>query len=286
MHQDAAPPPTPGPRPTVLALVLAAAWILALTYITTQAEPAAPSSSTPTPPPLTRADEIRPEPVTPARLAKLPPATTFTTLADAPRDRATQATPSGLLIRPRRAVPLYHRPGGPALAALTTHQLGGPTWLPVIDTRPGWLRVLLPARPNGATAWLPRNHDLQLARTRHLIVVDRRQFTLTLHHRSHPTRTWTIGVGKPAAPTPRGRTFILSALRDPTSTFSEVVLPLGAHSDTHQTYGGGPGTVGIHTWPTTDVYGQAASDGCIRVPANALTVISTTVPIGTPVLIR
>ncbi|WP_143168451.1 L,D-transpeptidase [Amycolatopsis australiensis] len=47
-----------------------------------------------------------------------------------------------------------------------------------------------------------------------------------------------------------------------------------------------PGTVGLHTWPTADVYGRPSSDGCVRIPPDALQVISTQVPIGSPVLIR
>ncbi|WP_309114675.1 L,D-transpeptidase [Saccharothrix sp.] len=63
------------------------------------------------------------------------------------------------------------------------------------------------------------------------------------------------------------------------------MLPLGTHSQTHTSYGGGPGTVGIHTWPTPEVYGTASSDGCVRVPRDALDAMSTRVPLGTPVLI-
>lgn len=65
-----------------------------------------------------------------------------------------------------------------------------------------------------------------------------------------------------------------------------MILPLGLHSDTYTSYSGGPGTVGIHTWPSAEVYGTASSDGCIRVPPEALQLISTEVPLGSPVVIR
>jgi lipoprotein-anchoring transpeptidase ErfK/SrfK len=63
-----------------------------------------------------------------------------------------------------------------------------------------------------------------------------------------------------------------------------VILPLGAHSPTLDSFGGGPGTVAIHTWPTPDVFGAATSDGCVRVPKDALDQI-TDVPLGTLVMI-
>lgn len=284
------------PRPALVALALAAAWIVSLVLLATTAEthpdapqqPAQPATDTSSTDTATADRSAAPaRVVSAASLARLPRATTFASLPGAPRDPHPQTTPAGQVLQPNRTLPLYERPGGRAFAALPTRQLDGPTWVPIIDDRPGWIRVLLPSRPNGATAWLPRRDaDLRIARSPYRIVIDRRDFQLTLYHGWIPLGIWTVGVGKPAAPTPPGRTFILAALREPNPTFSKVIVPLSAHSDTHQTYGGGPGTVGIHTWPTSDVYGRASSDGCIRVPKDALTDISTTVPIGTPVLIR
>jgi hypothetical protein len=295
-HPDNQPGARPGraPRPALAALALAAAWIASLVLLATTAEihPAAPQQP-PHPADTSSADGAAGTSVPPTRvvsaatLARLPRATTFTTLAGAPRDPHPQRTPDGVLVHPKRTLPLYDKPGGRPFAALPTRQLGGPTWIPIIDTRPGWVQVLLPSRPNGASAWLPRHAaDLRTAQSPYRIVVDRDNYTLVAFISWVPVGIWKIGIGKPDAPTPPGRTFILAALRDPKPTFSKVILPLGAHSTTHTTYGGGPGTVGIHTWPTRDVYGQASSDGCIRVPPDALTNISTTVPIGTPVLIR
>jgi lipoprotein-anchoring transpeptidase ErfK/SrfK len=245
--------------------------------------PAAPPSATPTakPPP-----EIAPQRVSPRTLARLPKATTFGTTRAAPRDPNPRARPSGLLVHPKRMLPVFARPGGRSIAAVPATQLGAKTWLPVIQQRPGWLRVLLPSRPNGSTGWLHRHPTrVQLAESKHLITVDRARFRLTLHRDGKPARSWTIGVGKPSAVTPAGRTFVLANVYDAGSKFSKIVLPLGSHSDTFTRYGGGPGTVGIHTWPTADVYGTASSDGCIRVPPAALRLLSRTVPLGTPVVV-
>ena len=67
-------------------------------------------------------------------------------------------------------------------------------------------------------------------------------------------------------------------------TYSPLILPLGAHSDTLTTYGGGPGTVGLHGWPDPAVFGHAVSHGCVRVPAAALRALSR-IPLGSPVMI-
>ena len=88
----------------------------------------------------------------------------------------------------------------------------------------------------------------------------------------------------PGTPTPIGRTFLLALLAPPHPTYSPLILPLGFHSNTLDTYGGGPGTVGVHGWPDPSVFGRAVSHGCVRVPAAVLHVLSE-VPIGSLVLI-
>jgi len=90
--------------------------------------------------------------------------------------------------------------------------------------------------------------------------------------------------GAPATPTPTGRTFLLALLAPAHPTYSPLILPLGFHSDTLDTYGGGPGTVGVHGWPDPSVFGRAVSHGCVRVPAAALHILSR-VPLGSLVLI-
>lgn len=233
------------------------------------------------------ADIVAPVPVSAADLAALPAATTFTTLTEAPRDPDPTAVPSGTLVHPRQRVPVYRAPGQPAVAALPAQQLGSDTWVPVIARQTGWAQVLLPTRPQGSTGWLYLDDPhLTTAHTPYRLVVDRERFTLTLLRDGQPVGTWPVGVGKPVSPTPAGRTFLLASIREQNPTFSPIVLPLGTHSATYTTYGGGPGTVGIHTWPTDDVYGQPSSDGCVRVPSRALHILSTTVPIGSAVLIQ
>jgi lipoprotein-anchoring transpeptidase ErfK/SrfK len=91
-------------------------------------------------------------------------------------------------------------------------------------------------------------------------------------------------VGARKTPTPPGRTFLLGSIVDPKRSASPVVLPLGAHSPTLDTFGGGPGTVAIHGWPRPDVFGAAVSAGCVRVPQTALDRLER-VPLGTLVLI-
>ncbi|WP_432854911.1 L,D-transpeptidase [Amycolatopsis sp. CA-161197] len=220
-------------------------------------------------------------------LDALPDSTTYAKIPAAPPDGNQQAQPSGLVAHPRSRIPVFAAPGGPAIAALPTHEVSSDTWVPVVGQQAGWLQVLLPSRPNGSTGWLStQDSQVDTATSPFLIEVDRSTFRLNLYDNGHQTASWTVGVGKPSAPTPSGRTFVLASIQDSKQTYSPVILPLGIHSTSHETFGGGPGTTGIHTWPTANVFGTGSSDGCIRVPTDALKKLAASVPLGTPVLIH
>jgi L,D-transpeptidase catalytic domain len=245
---------------------------------------------------------VSPVPVSDAILATLPQATTFGTVPDAPTDPAPQAVPSGRVVHPTVTVPAFASPGGAPIAAVPAQQSFGvppkpatDTWLPVIAEQPGWAQVLLPVRPNHATGWIyMQDPRITTAHTEFRIEVDRKAFSLKLFKDGTQVGRWTVGVGKLGTQgdgaesiTPSGRTFLLGDVREEHPTYSPVIMPLGLHSNTFSTYGGGPGTIGVHTWLySNDVYGQNSSDGCVRVPMDALQFLSSEVPLGTAVLIK
>lgn len=232
-------------------------------------------------PPATAAPTIPPAAV-PSDLAALPLSTTYTDVDGAPLDTGPPDPTDGTVVHPRREVVVYAAPGGAPIARMTPQQLGD-TWLPVIAEQPGWVQVLLPSRPNNSVGWVT-DDALDRAVTPYLIRVHLRSLNMELFWGDRRLGEWPVGIGKEAAPTPVGRTFLLGSFTDPKQSYSPVILPLGTHSPTLDSFGGGPGTVAIHTWPTADVFGTQSSDGCIRVPADALNML-TEVPLGTLVLI-
>ena len=215
-------------------------------------------------------------------LTKLVASTTKAKLPRAPLDPDPTGTTDGRVVHPRRVLPVYAAPGRRPFAKVTPKQMGD-TWLPVIDQEKGWTQVLLPSRPNGSIGWL-RTAQLVERHTSYVVRVHVGSRRMELVRDGSTVGEWSVAVGAPETPTPTGRTFLLGSVVDERQSFSPLILPLGTHSDTLDTYGGGPGTVALHGWQDTSVFGKAISHGCVRVPADALDQLSQ-VPLGTLVII-
>jgi hypothetical protein len=215
-------------------------------------------------------------------LTTLTASTTSTTITTAPLDAEPFAGSTGIVVHPRAETALYSSPDADAFGKIGPNQFG-PTWLPVVEQTDGWVRVLLPSKPNRSTGWL-QDEGLDRASSSYLIRVHTSSRTLELFENNKSLGTWKAGVGATKTPTPPGRTFLLGSIIDRKRSASPIVLPLGAHSPTLDTFGGGPGTVAIHGWPNPHVFGAAISAGCVRVPKTALAHLQK-VPLGTLVLI-
>ncbi|WP_285700777.1 L,D-transpeptidase [Actinomadura sp. NBRC 104412] len=217
--------------------------------------------------------------------AEVPEATTHTTVHGAPRDLAATSPAGGLVVHPVTRQMVLDAPGGRPVATLPTTQLGSPTWVPVVSRSGAWVQVLLPSKPNGATGWMSTAQGgLRMARTSYLVKVDVSRRRLTLLRSGRTVGRWTVAVGARRTPTPAGRTFLLALLQPSSRTPSPLLIPLGTHSATLDSFGGGPGTVALHGWPDPSVFGKAVTHGCVRVPDAALRALSH-VPLGTLVLI-
>ena len=156
-----------------------------------------------------------------------------------------------------------------------------------------WLRVRLPSRPNDAAAWV--NADRVLLRsTPWRIVVSRRARSISVYRDGERLRRFRVVVGAPATPSPRGLFSIVGVWRwHPADFLGSYILPLTAHSNVLQEFGGGDGRVGIHGRggaSLLDPLGSARSHGCIRMSNKAIDWLVRTVGAhglpGIPVRVR
>jgi lipoprotein-anchoring transpeptidase ErfK/SrfK len=161
------------------------------------------------------------------------------------------------------------------------------TSVPVLTKRPGWLRVLLPGRPNGHAAWI-RASTARLWSTPWRIIIRTTSRRLFVLRNNRIVRSFPVVIGKPSTPTPRGRFFVEEALRLPRgSAGSPVAYALSARSNVFQEFDGGPGQIAIHgTYGIGGTPGTAESHGCIRMTTDALDWMIRRLGTGTPVDIR
>jgi lipoprotein-anchoring transpeptidase ErfK/SrfK len=225
---------------------------------------------------------VKPVSVSQEELTQLPEANTFSAVNGAPTDPQLNAgAKAGKVIHPKSDTVVYANAGGNPIAKLPAIQMGSPTWVPVVAEQDGWAEVLLPTRPNASAGWLHvGSSEVETAQNDYAVTVDRTAFTLEILESGKSIGKWTIGTGKEAHPTPSGRAYIIASIEETKNTYSPIVLPLSYHSDSLETFGGGPGTVGLHTWPNDSYAGKANSDGCIRVPPAALDEL-VKLPLGT-----
>ncbi len=142
-----------------------------------------------------------------------------------------------------------------------------------------WVRIQLPLRPNGRSAWVPEE-QVVLRRTRTWIRVSTATKRVEVFVAGKRRRTFVASVGTGGTPTPKGRFAIYDSV--PTNgQLGPHILVLTAHSNVLRTFAGGNGIVGIHGWPST--VGQAASHGCVRLSKSGIRALNSFAKPGTPV---
>lgn len=154
----------------------------------------------------------------------------------------------------------------------------------VID---GWVEVELPIRPNETSGWV-RADDVTLEEIDALVEVDLDARTITTWIDGDVVLETSVAIGSPANPTPTGTFFVTDKIEtvDAASAYGPYALGLSAHSDTLTEFAGGDGQIGIHGTNAPDSIGEAVSHGCVRLPNELISVLATTLPLGTPVIIR
>lgn len=164
---------------------------------------------------------------------------------------------------------------------------GAPLVFLVQGRRPGWLRVLLPVRPNGSSGWV-REDDVTLSQHNFHIVVELGAHRITTYEGGNVILREKIGVGTRRAPTPRGLYFIKELLRppDPTGPYGPYAYGLSGFSNVLTSFAGGDGVIGIHGTNDPSSLGTDVSHGCIRMSNEGITKLANLLPLGVPVDIQ
>jgi lipoprotein-anchoring transpeptidase ErfK/SrfK len=149
-----------------------------------------------------------------------------------------------------------------------------------------WVRVGLAVLPNGTTGWVPRRAlgGYETVRTR--LIVDLADQQATLLRDGRAILRAPVGVGTPAAPTPRGTFLVrdrLTRYRSP--AYGPIAFGTSARSATVTDWPAG-GFVGIHGTDQPGLLPGRVSHGCIRLRNRDIRRLARVMPIGTPLTIH
>jgi lipoprotein-anchoring transpeptidase ErfK/SrfK len=224
------------------------------------------------------------EPTT-SRAAAGAPATTATTAPPAWQSEIAEARAATVQVfdTPGAAAPFLELPNpwvyDPAHPDQTIPQV-----FLVKERSPGWLEVLLPVRPNGSTGWV-REAEMAVSTNPYRITVSIDDHLITVTRATEVIYEGPVAVGKPETPTPQGEFYLRILIQsiDPSSVYGPYAYGLSSHSETLETFAGGDAQVGIHGNNDASVLGSNVTNGCIRIDNDAITMLSSILPLGTPV---
>jgi lipoprotein-anchoring transpeptidase ErfK/SrfK len=151
----------------------------------------------------------------------------------------------------------------------------------------GWIRVLLPERPNGSSGWI-RASEANVTQNPYRILITLGEHKITVFERNKASYEGPIAIGAPATPTPPGKyyTRVLLQAPDPNTVYGPFAYGLSAHSEVLTEFNGGDGEVGVHGNNDKSVLGKSITHGCIRMDNEEITRLSKILPLGTPVVIE
>lgn len=180
----------------------------------------------------------------------------------------------------------YASPDGEPVGQLAASWYGQPSALPVIDQRPGYLRVRLAQRPNESTAWI-KSDGVQLVTTAYRIVITLATRHLALYRDGKLVMNAPAGIGTGTDPTPTGHFFAAFFAEAPSPGWGPFLLLTSAHSnaisDWEKT---GDAITAIHGPLDSDAQigttGAQLSHGCVRLHTTDLEQLRA-VPAGSPI---
>ena len=190
-------------------------------------------------------------------------------------------------VRPGRTVAVRLSPSGPIVAWLSSRtEFGSPQTFAVTRMLPGRrFRVVSTALGNSRVGWISaRPGELRLTRTRLTLDVDLSRRLLRVRSGARVLRSFRVGIGAGATPTPVGRFAVTDKLNGAaySPAYGCCILALSAHQ-THLPSGWtGGNRIAIHGGSTAG----AVSNGCLHASTAALRYLMRLVPLGARVVIH
>ena len=159
---------------------------------------------------------------------------------------------------------------------------GDPLTFLVVRSSGDWLQVQLPVRPNGTMGWIKKS-EVEMSEVGSHVEVNVAERKLRVFDGTSLIEEAPVAVGVDATRTPTGRHFMTDKLAEPGGAQRHPwSLGISAYSEQLDTFDGGAPQIAMHGWRDSSVFGQARSNGCIRVPSGVIDRLAA-LPLGTPI---
>lgn len=140
--------------------------------------------------------------------------------------------------------------------------------MPIVEDRGDWLRIMMPERPNGLTAWVRADHVTRSTTPWHM-VVDLSEFTLYVYKDGIEQFTASLGIGRDHTRTPTGSYFVAVMEVPGPAGYGPVVVNLNAHSEDIDSWQGSGDAITAFHGPFGSQQlirsgGGKVSNGCLR----------------------
>lgn len=181
-------------------------------------------------------------------------------------------------------------PDADAVVSLSAvNEFGDPQTLGIVGETWGadgaaWVQAQLPVRPNGTVGWVPASAVVIEGRTMR-IQVHKTAGTVVLLDHGQVAGSWPVAIGPDAYPTPAGSFFVWTKYYDgPRSAYGPGVVGLSGFSEVLDASNWpGDARIGLHGAASEASLGGRAGHGCVRMRDADVSVLLSTVPLGTPV---
>ena len=199
-------------------------------------------------------------------------ATTTTTawvLPTTTTTRPTEVPPSTDLATPKGEVPTYDRPGGTRIGTVG-FWYGYPMTMPIVEEAQDgeWLRIMMPERPNGLTAWVEAG-TVTRSTTPWRMVLKLSETRVRVYKDGFEVWSAPVGIGRDHTRTPLGHYFVAVIEKPGPPGYGPIVLNLNAHSEDIQSWQGmGDAITAFHgPFGAEELIrsgGGKISNGCVR----------------------
>lgn len=208
--------------------------------------------------------------------------TTTTSTTSVPAPVVPVSTP---LATPFGEIPTFDAPGGQEVGTVGLWY-GYPMTMPIVEDGGEWLRIMLPERPNGATAWV-RADQVGRSTSPYRMVLKLSETRVRVYKDGFEIWSAPVGIGTDSTRTPTGSYFVAVVEKPGPPGYGPIVLDLNAHSEDIQSWNGSGDAITAFHGPfgaegLIRSGGGKVSNGCIRMlPEDQLKMDG--IPVGTPV---